>query len=540
MSGEIVYLGKDNFGAINTDLQPWDLPLGYFNNGYNFRVSNGALKTSGGWSAWDNIGSTIHYGSITFAGTYLDVMYLVAGTHGVDAYDGNVTGNLLTLSGASILNDITGWTFAKVGGIPVLNHPEIGAYYWYPLSLTNPLDPLPFDLVGTPTYWNTATLQKSAKVIRSHKNFLFMLNLTEVISSVTQVFIDGYRWSHPAENNGIPVTWDETNQYYLAGFAQLGADGGNIVDGLSLGDMFVIYSEKAINVLELTGDVFVWSKRLLTNTLGLLSKNCVVEAENKHFFLSANEAYTTDGYGVKPLMHKRIKTHYTSHLNTGSYDNAFVVLHKAFKEVWFCVPTLNSDTPNLTYIYNYIDDSWAIKDIPTTSLGGVYGSMPTGIITWNLLATKSIPPSWAAYNLAWGASVSNLTETILTIQEDGTLYNIDPESSFGDFDALTNGSLDTFIERTNLNLTNDNQATTIVNVYPHMSGTTPVLITIGSHDYAGSPIRWNDPIEFTPSVSRKLDLRTTGILHAWRVESIGDGRFTFSGMSIEFVPAGQR
>jgi hypothetical protein len=102
------------------------------------------------------------------------------------------------------------------------------------------------------------------------------------------------------------------------------------------------------------------------------------------------------------------------------------------------------------------------------------------------------------------------------------------------------GELGSFIERTNLPLTDQAHATTIVNAFPKILGVAPVKITFGSHDYAGSPIRWAEPVTFTPGQNRKLDIRTTGVLHAYKVESIGVGLFSIGGMEVAFVKAGER
>jgi hypothetical protein len=175
-----------------------------------------------------------------------------------------------------------------------------------------------------------------------------MLNLTERDSlGNVQVYSDGFRWSHPADANSIPVTWDETNQFYLAGFSQLGAAGGEIIDGLSLRDSFIIYSERAINILDLSNDVFVWTKRELVTNFSILSKNCVVEANGKHYVLCVNDAIVNDGFNVTPIMHNRVKLHYISHINLAAVSSSFAFLNKRFKEVWFCVPTIGSTEPIL-------------------------------------------------------------------------------------------------------------------------------------------------------------------------------------------------
>jgi len=60
------------------------------------------------------------------------------------------------------------------------------------------------------------------------------------------------------------------------------------------------------------------------------------------------------------------------------------------------------------------------------------------------------------------------------------------------------------------------------------------------HEYTGSNIVWSSPFVFDPATDRKIDLRVTGKLVAWRVLSIGTGLFRLSGFDCEYANAGQR
>ena len=69
---------------------------------------------------------------------------------------------------------------------------------------------------------------------------------------------------------------------------------------------------------------------------------------------------------------------------------------------------------------------------------------------------------------------------------------------------------------------------------------TAVNIRVGSHHYAGDGARWKPAVDFDPQKERKIDIRTSGELHAYRVEGPTNGNFNISGMDVEFIPAGGR
>jgi len=107
-------------------------------------------------------------------------------------------------------------------------------------------------------------------------------------------------------------------------------------------------------------------------------------------------------------------------------------------------------------------------------------------------------------------------------------------------DKRDSGPLASRIERTDFPLEGFDNVTTITRIYPHIEGTNPVQIQVGSQDKAGGAVSWKPVATFTPGKGRKIDIRSTGSLHAWRIQSIGEGNWGFSGMDIEYEFAGKR
>ena len=99
---------------------------------------------------------------------------------------------------------------------------------------------------------------------------------------------------------------------------------------------------------------------------------------------------------------------------------------------------------------------------------------------------------------------------------------------------------ETWLLRSDLPIGGHEANTTITRVYPQVEGTSTLEFKFGSQQYAGGPIAWaGGPREFTPGQDRKIDIRTTGELHAFEVRS-KNGFFKLTGMDIEFQPAGGR
>jgi hypothetical protein len=460
---------------------------------------------------------------------------LVAGRDKVYGFDGSTWADISSLAGylAIGVDQELDWTGCLMGQFPVINNPQTHPEYWggavaplSPPSLGLTLQPLPW--VAGVSDW--ASVNKQARVIRSHKTFMFALNLIDGGTEEP----DAYRWSHPADINGLPPSWDDTDPLYLAGKANLGSDSGAIIDGRSLRDSFAIYSEDGINILDYDpNSEFVWRRRELSSVAGLLSKNCIAEVKGRHYFLADGDIAVNDGNQITSILHNRLRKFLSPRISADYYLRSFVMRNNPFSEIWFCVPIDGAEFPNAAMVYNFLDDSWAIRDLPSDTIElshGWYGSQSQPALTWDTWVGD-----WNTQTRIWGSTVrSPLDDTIIGVDRASyQLVELDPQD-----ERVT--ELGTTIERLGFPLEGHDDVTTITRIYPHIEGTQPITIQIGSQDRAGGPVRWKPAKTFTPGTDRKIDVRTTGELHAWRISSVGFGNWSMSGMTLEFEPGPKR
>ncbi len=521
---ETLHLNNIGLKGLSIDPLPWSLPPEFITFGQNFRIFAGSIQNSGGEVLWSTAPTAFNPGHLFHVGSTNSDFWLVMGRDKIYAFDGVTWSDLTSAAGYAGLSDDDEllWSACMLGGIPIVNNPLHVPEYWSPVSTGQILQPLDFDPSNT---WIAKSFH--AKVFRSHRNFLFALNLEE--SGVE--FPDSYRWSHPADINGLPVTWDETDDAFLAGKASLGGDGGVIIDGLSLRDAFAIYSESAIDVLDFTADEFVWRRRELSSTSGLLSRNSIVEVKGIHFLLSEGDIIRNDGNKIESIIHNRIAADFSSRIDQDNYDRSYVIRNNEKKEIWFCIPEAGVEFPNVAFIYNWRDDSWAIRDITPTGIAySATGSQSEPAEDWDTFIGN-----WDDSKAKWGsAALSPLNETLVSVDRDNeTLYLVDTTTTPDNDYQFT-------IERTDFPLLGDKQLTTITRIYPHIQSQGSVTIEIGSQDFPDASIRYKPAVIFNPATDRKIDVRTTGELHCWRISSLGKHTISMSGMTIEFVKAGFR
>lgn len=506
--------------GINTDISPWDLPPEYITDGLNFRIGANAISTYGSYSLLASAPSTYYPAFGIFVRTQVGNFIVTTGTtiYSYQTSYNDITGTVSILAASVYL-----WSGCLNGSVVILNNSSDYPVYW---NGSGNVTDLPWDASNS---WRDKGY--TAEVVRSHKNYLIALNVTDTISRPSS-----FRWSHPADTDGIPFTWDETDPSGTAGIQPLGGDGGAIIDGLSLRDSFIIYSQNAINVLDLSGDEFIWRVRELSSTVGLLSKDCVVEAKGVHYLMTHGDIVMCDGNTITSIAHDRIQNILRG-INTDYVERAFAVNNEKNKEIWFCIPAGNDDegniheNVNLALIYQWKKDTWSLRELPEgSSFMFTAPQLNEANETW-----ASDTEDWDEDITLWndGVSATSFSEQPYAVNHTDSVINLlEP--------VTTEQDLNTFIERTNMAIGDQISVTTLTRIYPHIYGSNPIRIRVGSQDRAGGEIRWKDWKEFDPDVDRKIDVRTTGALHCYRIESIGTGKFRFAGLDVEYEEDGIR
>lgn len=132
-----------------------------------------------------------------------------------------------------------------------------------------------------------------ARRIASNVNFVM---LADVDDGGSNVFADMVWWS------GIrnPNTYTPS-QATQAGRVRLLDAPGPIKDVVSYGDKFVAFKENSIFVGQYIGPPYVFSWRLITNTIGLSYPKAVTECDGRLYFAHVSGVYSFDGQQIRNI-----------------------------------------------------------------------------------------------------------------------------------------------------------------------------------------------------------------------------------------------
>lgn len=364
------------------------------------------------------------------------------------------------------------------------------------------------------------------RVMRPFKSFMVALNVTD--SGVEKP--DFVQWSNEAEPGEVPDTWVPLPDN-LAGGNSLGGESDAIIDGLELGDVFVVYTRTTAYEMQFIGGSLVMGFRKFTDN-GVVNRNAVVAFDHFHFCVSNWSIYTHDGHSVNHIADQKVRDFlFKSVTNTESIR----VEHIADKKeifIYFEADGSGTGPATKALIWCYRYDTWTFIDLPGVKRIEFAAEQPDPV-TYDTITTTYAEES-RTYAQMTDTSLNTLTYFLGS--EDDVIYNFDTQFGTG---------LSFKVERTGLDFDDTlgvptNTIKYINELLPQISGTGDVDITLGFADTPEGVVTWGEPVTYNIETDYKIDVRNSGRYPAWRFEGDGEGNFKLSGIDFNVIIDGER
>ena len=381
-----------------------------------------------------------------------------------------------------------------INGFPIQSFQQNPPTFW-DKQAANICQPLP--------NWPANT---TAQSIRAFKFFLFALNVTDSGNE----FPDALLWSDAAEPGAVPDEWlpDPSNQ---AGTTQLSSTAGRIIDGLALRGQFIIYKDHATYTCNFTGGTFVFAFRKLFTTSGILSNNCVAEAEGSHIVLTDGDVIIHDGQNLRSLVDKTMRRFIFDQIDPDNFEASFVFNYRSAKEVWICFPTTGFTACNLAVVWNYAHNMLSIRALPEVWAHATSGSVLAGgaALDWD-----GQTETWDIADGNWNrAQFTGAFERALAAvpvsTDDGNsrLLFIDDTNSTREGNAVGGQ-----ITRESLDLNSPESFKYVRRIWPRITGSTGTIVgvRIGVQSHPTSGISWSPIQPFAVNIDEFLNFDRAG------------------------------
>jgi hypothetical protein len=413
------------------------------------------------------------------------------------------------------------WTATNMNGLIVATDGYDVPQMW-PLSSGVPSLTIPFiRLQNFPDTYK-------CKVIRSFRTFLIGLNWERSNEEPRLV-----KWSTEASFGSPPKTWDENDATLDAGEYELSDTPGDIIDGLPLGDSFIIYKDDSIYIMNYVGTPYIFSFKLMSPTIGLLSKEAVAEFEGGHFFMGNSDFYVCNGQTITPMLSNKLRRTVFDELNGDNYQKCFVAADYVRNEMMACYPSGSSTVVDKALIWNWKDNTFSFRDLPDTS------HINSGIVEITAGATwDAATLTWNADSDPWGATnYDNVIKNIVFADVTNTKIFRDNKGNKKD-----TATMDAYIERSGYDLGDPQSVKFVSAVYPQIevSGNNTIDVYIGRQMSTEDGITWEGPVAFNPNTQSKVSCRISGKYFGIKISSDTDIDWKLHGLSFEVQQRGLR
>ena len=533
----------DQVGQIGIvkDINAWQLPNNVWTDGNNVRAEHGAIQKTQGYAEVMASCPVAPYHVVNLevgSSNY----WIIAGLTKIYVHNGTSWTNITRQTTGSDVNyNATakeGWTSTILGGTLVMANGYDVPQFW---ALSSGVPSVSTKMAALSNWAAGAGADHYPFSVRAFRSFLVALNVTQAGVPYTRLV----KWSHEAATQTVPSSWDETSATVDAGEYELADTSGKIVDGMPLGDTFMIYKEDSIYSMQFVGTPFIFSFRQLSPTVGALSKNCVAEFEDKHFIFGNGDMYVSDGRQVKSILPHKMRDYVFGNINGDEYEKSFVAPDYGATEMWACYVTSGNASAQCdkALVWNWINNTFTERDLPNL-----------GFISYGTQADPATTASWNAASTTWITETKNwndITSSSFTSKEGKSLIMVSPTDTklyrhnTGNKNITSNMSC--FIERTGLTMDaqgqpNQSMVKHVTSIWPKMSVSeeTDVNVYVGSSMSSEEAIAWEGPYTFNPDEQSKVSVRVSGKYIGVKFESTGDQTWRLDGYSLDVSNAGIR
>lgn len=395
-------------GAI-ADLPPQAIPPNIFTSVNNVRFTEGELKKCNGFRN--------QYGTPAIAPYYLQtqkdnngtIRTFLPGVGKIYQLSSGAYSDVTRTTGGDYTAGVNNeWTGTVLHGVSILNNGTDVPQSWD---------------AGTSKFINLPNWPAGykAKTIRSINNFLVAFDIDK---SGTR-YPHNILWSHPADPGSVPSSWNTADATKDAGESPVSRTPGFLIDGLAMGNQFVLYKETATHIMQYVGLNWVFKLDQGSLMTGLMARGCVAEYKNKHILLSTDDVVLFDGRNYQSLIERKWRRELFNALSGEDYQKCFVVTMPHLKEYWICIPTTLGYPPDVAYVWKPDTNSWSKRELPFVQ--SITYDFPPGVVgeTWNADSGQwdADTSEWSSFEqlgrIALAASPTN--GVIYTVNTDNTI-----------------------------------------------------------------------------------------------------------------------
>lgn len=497
--------------GIIADQPPHELPLNAWSSGKNMRFrEQGAERFKGQRRLFDVSPTLPHWLAQYNQGGKR--WWVHAGNNAIYADDGIAPRLTITPTSAPTGGRDDRWTGGTLSGVLVANNGKDVPIYWGGTGVMQPL-----------TAW-PATVRVAS--LRPYKNVLVGVDVTKGSTRYPHMI----KWSSEAVPGGLPATYDETDVTKNAGEVEIASEPSLIVDQLQLGDANIIYKELSAWAMVPSGDSFIFRLQRIPGAVGALGRGCIADTPLGHVVLSLGDVVLQTGQGSKSIINASLRRWLFNQIDAISRQRSFVTTNPSANEAWICFPALGAANCTLAAVWNWADNTWAIRELQDATYGATGQVDSTVTDSWDQDAEP-----WDDDVTAWNQNeISPAQSRLMMAGADGAITFVDETSKFNGQPFVSQ------VERIGLAFDAPDQVKMVRAIYPRIDAAvgTRVRIEVGATMDVEKAVVWSAPVEYTVGQTFKADAFATGRFIGVRFTSMDNQWFRIRSYDLDIVTRG--
>ena len=497
--------------GLMPDVQGQELPPNAWTAARNIRFSAGCAQTVGGHAAAFSAPSVTPYSIFNYT-TPADKYWVHLGLAAAYSDDGT-TRSTITPTVPFTGSADARWTGGSFNGVLVLNNGVDVPHYWGGLGLIAPL-----------TAW-TSTWRCQALAI--YKNYLVALDITKGSARYGSMV----KWSKSADPGTLPTSWDEANPALDAGEVDLAETPDLLVDALPLGDVLVVYKERSMYAMQLSGDNSIFRFQRLPGEFGMLTRGCGAITPVGHVVLTAGDVILHSGGEPKSIVTSRTRNWLFLQIDQTNWRRCFVVSNPNVSEVWICYPEAGQAACTKALTWNWESDTFGTRDLPGVT-DAAFGSLVGGAETW-----VADSESWDADSTAWSQIAFAATKSTLMLSSTApAIYAAEQGNGFGA------AAIPVSLERKHIAIGGDTDAVKLVRgIRPRIDGPkgSVVNIEVGAAMDAETEPVYSAAVPYAIGSTFQADTFAAGRLHSIRLTSNSLSPWRVKSLDVDYIVQGR-
>lgn len=382
--------------------------------------------------------------------------------------------------------------------------------------------------------------------LRAYKEILIGLGFADGSAEYPTTIV----WSGPATAGTVPISWDAANLNNIAGERPLSATPGRVIDGMQLGNSFLICKEDATIIGNFAQGSSPLVFRYIDNNSGVLTVNCMVEfAPGRMLILNQNyDVMVTEGTQVTSILTGRLRKALANRINRERDYECFVVHNFVQREVWICYPLAGDETAigdlgcQEALIWNYENNTMYFHDLGRISHIS-FGKTATAAEV-SVIDDVDVFVDDVSEVIEGGGVLASSAMIGCSFGRDG-FFTLDKGTEIDGVPVTCTA------ERLGLAMIGrnfdgsirvDHQKVKIVeSLWPtfEVAGVTLLpQLSVGAQEYRDGPVLWDGPYEFDPLTQQEMDFLVEGVYIAVKFVIQSSQYWKLHAYGLEIATAG--